>query len=64
MKATWREYDGARNIIFISFLFIKNKNMHKLKKYQAIIKSYDGSQLAFEKIEEVYLIRNIEVLKK
>ena len=31
----------------------RNKNMHKLKKYQAIIKSYDGSQLAFEKIEEV-----------
>ena len=31
----------------------RNKNIHKLKKYQQIIKSYDGSQLALEKIEEI-----------
>ncbi len=31
----------------------RKKNMDKLKKYQEIIRSYDGSQLAFEKIEEI-----------
>ena len=31
----------------------RNKNIDKLKKYQKIIRSYDGSSLAFEKIEEI-----------
>ncbi len=31
----------------------RKKNIDKLKKYQEIIRSYDGSQLAFEKIEEI-----------
>ena len=31
----------------------RNKNIDKLKKYQKIIRSYDGSRLAFEKIEEI-----------
>lgn len=31
----------------------RKKNTDKLEKYQKIIRSYDGSQLAFEKIEEI-----------
>lgn len=31
----------------------RKKNFGKLEKYQKIIRSYDGSQLAFEKIEEM-----------
>ncbi len=31
----------------------REKNIDKLKKYQKIIRSYDGSQLAFKKIEEL-----------
>lgn len=31
----------------------RKKNVDKLKKYQEIIRSYDGSQLAFVKIEEI-----------
>ena len=31
----------------------REKNIDKLKKYQKIIRSYDGSRLAFEKIEEI-----------
>lgn len=31
----------------------REKNLDKLKKFQKIIQSYDGSQLAYEKIEEI-----------
>ena len=31
----------------------RKKNIDKLEKYKKIIRSYDGSQLAFEKIEEI-----------
>ena len=31
---------------------VRKKNIDKLEKYKKIIRSYDGSQLAFEKIEE------------
>ena len=31
----------------------RKRNIDKLEKYQTIIRSYDGSQLAFEKIEEI-----------
>ncbi|MBQ9258688.1 MAG: hypothetical protein IJ187_02385 [Neisseriaceae bacterium] len=31
----------------------RKRNIDKLEKYQTIIRSYDGSQLAFEKVEEI-----------